>query len=265
MLVLSIDPILTSFGNFVLTWHGLFFASGAGVIYIWAVHSSKSQGFSRTLLSEFAVWCIIAIFLFARLVWVFSNIDKFRDVPLDVIRIDYGGISASGGIFGIVLAVLFFTQFKKLSFPKFLDLIISATPPGALIGRIGCLIQGDIHGVQSSQNWGLVYLHPASSIPTDLLGKPTIPIIPLMMLCMSGIWAILSFLKRKKLKPGSLFTAFLILYGFKRLVLGFWQAGEIVMGGMKTFQITGLFLLFAGFIWWGWLVIRKTSKAHAVL
>lgn len=263
MFVLSIDPILVRHGNFILTWHGLLMACGGLVMYISAVRVGAFQGFSRIILSKLAVWCVIGAFIGARLVWVFSNINSYRNAPLEVIYLNHGGMASSGGILGIILTTLYLARRNQLSFQNLMDVIVTSIPLGALIGRIGCLIQGDIHGVQNSQPWGLVYLHPATSIPIDLLGRPIFPVVPLMMLGMLGIWAVLSFLRRKNLNPGSLCAAFLMLYGLIRLLIGIWQEGNVVIAGMKAFQITGIFLFCGGLAWW--LVSQRGAKPRSLL
>lgn len=249
MLTVAIDPNLVNLSNFTLSWHGLLQACGIGLVYLRFIAIGNQKNYPRELLIEVGFWCFLSGLIFARLFGVLDSLPTYINNPFEFFKIQQGGLTVTGGIFGALLAVYIFTKRNDLTYGVFMDILAIAAPPGYFIGRLGCLIQGDSWGVPTKTPFGMIYLHPDTDVPASFLGVPTVPISILLLVGILLIWAVLIYIDRKPHPPGRVCAIFLCLYGLERWFLGFWQGGESYWAGMHVFQIVGASLALGGLLW----------------
>ncbi len=136
-----------------------------------------------------------------------------------------GGLGWYGALIGGTLAVAVYSRIAKFSLGKFADAVAPGLFLGLAIGRIGCTLNGDSPGAETTLPWGLAYTNPAALVPADLLGVPTHPApvyeilwIMVMLLVLWRLW--------KRLSPdGSLFLVSLVLYAVGRFIVS-WSQGR---------------------------------------
>lgn len=103
----------------------------------------------------------------ARLAYVVAHLEVFSARPLDVVRLDQGGLVFYGGLAGGALAVLAYARLRRIDLPALGDTASVALPLGAAIGRVGCFLNGCCRGVATDAAWGVRFpgaveaVHPA--------------------------------------------------------------------------------------------------------
>jgi phosphatidylglycerol:prolipoprotein diacylglycerol transferase len=235
------DPVLLQVGPFVLTWHGLFLATGVALGAWVFLHQRRRQDIAPGHLTEMVLWTVLAGYVGARLLQVFLyDWDAYADQPLRILAVHEGGLAIYGGLIGGALAVAIYARLKKLPFWRLADAVAVAIPLGLIVGRVGCTIAGDVVGTPTHSAWGLVYTHPGSSVPRHLLGVPTFPAPIIMMLGNMGLFSLLLAARKRLQQPGDLFLTFLIAYSAGRFLINFWQVEPSLLLGLHPTQLTAL-------------------------
>lgn len=241
MVQIGVDPVLFRLGSFTLTWHGLFLAAGVTLgAWVFFLQTSRRQ-IARGRFSEMVLWTVVVGYAGARLLQVFLyDWDAYAAQPLSILAVHEGGLAVYGGLIGGALAVAGYARWKRLPFWKLADAVAVGLPLGLIVGRVGCTIAGDVYGVPTHGDWGLVYTHPDCSVPLHLLGVPTFPAPVAMMLGNAGLFVLLLVAQRRVQRPGVLFLAFLLAYSAGRFMLSFWQVEPELVLGFHPTQVTAL-------------------------
>ena len=103
-------------------------------------------------------YLILGVIIGGRLGYVlFYNFSYYLQNPLDIIRVWDGGMAFHGGFVGVVLVVIFYTQYNGIPLLSAADLIAIATPPGLMFGRIANFINAELWGRPTEAPWGVVF------------------------------------------------------------------------------------------------------------
>jgi phosphatidylglycerol:prolipoprotein diacylglycerol transferase len=113
---IGIDPEIGHFGGLVLTWHGVFVAIGIAVGVWVAVRMAARVGFIEDDSYTIAMVGVVAGIIGARVLFVAENHSLFAGKPLDVFRINEGGISIYGALIGGVLGAILYNQLGLMVF-----------------------------------------------------------------------------------------------------------------------------------------------------
>ena len=182
--------------------------------------------------SHLAVWDMAFLSTFAGIIGarvfdILDNADRFVADPLSMI-LTRTGFSIYGGLcFGILAGVIFV---KRRSIPviPMLDATAPSIMLGYGIGRLGCQISGDGDwGIAANMNlkpewlpdwlWSQTY---DGNIAGVVIATPGVYPTPLYenAMALSMAW-ILWTLRFHKHRPGYLFSLFLLLAGFERILI----------------------------------------------
>ncbi len=88
---------------------------------------------------------------------LFYNLSAFLADPLMFFRLNEGGMSAHGGIFGVALYSLWFARRHKVSWLNLGDNIVVVTPLGLFFGRIANFINGELYGRVATVPWAVQF------------------------------------------------------------------------------------------------------------
>ena len=117
---------------------------------VWlGVWFGRRAGFTEDDAYTAALIAVPAGIIGARALFVAENWDLFSDDWLDIFRINEGGISLYGSLVFGVAAALAYGFWKRLPILKGLDAASFGMILGQGIGRIGCLVAGDIFAKSS--------------------------------------------------------------------------------------------------------------------
>lgn len=195
---MNIDPVIFQLGPLVFRWYGLFMAITVAVAFYYARRDGLKLGFNEDVLYNTAFFGVLGGVVGARAVYVATNWAAYAASPLDIFRIDQGGLSFHGAIIGGVLAAAWYLRRKRYSVWLFLDLTVPGVAFGVFLVRIANLINGEVLG-RFNEIW--FDRHPA-----QLVGSA----IGLVLL------AIHNRLARKRPPAGYLFGSFVMYYSLLR-------------------------------------------------
>jgi len=116
-----------------------------------------SRDFTRDpqLITNAALYSLIAGVAGARLFYVFHHLGNFRYDPLGVFKIWQGGLELLGGVILAVLVIFFFLVYHKLPIRRYLDALAVGLMLALAFGRIGCFLNGCCYGKPTDLPWGV--------------------------------------------------------------------------------------------------------------
>ncbi len=145
--------------------------------------------------------------------------EEFLADPAMVFRVWQGGMASHGGFLGVILAAIWFSQTRKVSFLKVGDLLCAMAPAGILFGRLANFVNAELVGRSSQVAWAVIFPHegPEPRHPSQLyeaLGEGLLPLL----------WVLWRF--PQKLSPGRLAGEFLLIYSAARFASEFFRLPE---------------------------------------
>jgi len=159
--------------------------------------------------------------------------------------------------------VSLYTPFKHIPLGLLTDTLVPALLVAQIIGRIGCIINGDAYGGATTLPWGFIYTHPDALIPHYLVGVPTHPYPVYEM-----IWNVLVLLlvlrfRNKISQNGLLFLSYLSFYSIGRFIFSFVRQEIDTLWGLQQAQVLAIAMLITSGIAIYYL-LRK-SRHNAIL
>ena len=236
MITISIDPV--AFLN--IRWYGIFIALAIIWIILWLVWQVRGGAhLSYETIFTAALVGIPSGIVLARLLHVIDLWDYYIQNPREIIG--GSGLTAYGAVLGAALGIWIYSKFSKLQFGYFADLVAPAVIVAqAVIGRVGCTINGCCYGVKTSLPWGIVYTHPDSLGPLGVAVHPTQVYELIFGLIVFGILLKL----RGRFKPdGSLFLIYLGLYSVWRIGIDFLREGTPFLFSLHQAQVIAIIVL----------------------
>ena len=233
---INIDPTITEFGPFQLTWHGVFTAIGiAAGVYV-GVLLGRKEGFTEDDGYGIALVGVPAGIVGARALWAIENreqIDSFGEL----FRINEGGITVMGAIIGGIIGAVIYGIIRRMPITRGLDAAIFGALLGMAIGRIGDIINGEHWGTLTSLPWGVVYTHVDSpgfpySFDSSLNPTPRHPAVAYELFGDMIILGILWFVFQRvwKHRPGVTFFLGVTLYSAMRFGLSYLRIDSCASG-----------------------------------
>ncbi len=221
-------------------WYGVLTAVGflAAVVH-WTL-LGRREGRPQGLGSELGIWVMVGGILGGRVLYVLTNLSEYAN-PLEMLRIDKGGLVWYGGFIGGVLAIVLLARLRKERFPPFADFVITGVPLGHAFGRFGCFMNGCCYGQPSEVPWAIaingVPCHPA---PLYAVG------------CNLLIFAaMLFYYHRPNRRPGTVVALYLILYPLTRFSLqGIRGDYPDLWLGLDAAQLISIGLMSIGALLW---------------
>lgn len=241
-----IDPVIFSFKlfnfNVELTWYGVIVMTGV-LIGAWiAEREIRRRGESSETLIDAMVWAVIVGILGARLWFVVNSTlggnQTYIQDPWAIIRPPIAGLHFFGGLLfgGIALAI--FLKRNGYDTWLFLDAIAPAALLGQAFGRLGNFINQELYGPPTQLPWGISIdaAHRLPQFPTSLYPVETTrfhPTFAYEMILNVLIVLFLLWLSRRyedELKPGAIFSAWLLLAGLSRTFIEFFRPDQARIG-----------------------------------
>lgn len=121
---------------------------------LWGGTAPMAPGKAEELLT----WVIFGVILGGRLGFVlFYEPAFYLANPLQILRIDEGGMSFHGGFIGVVVAAWIFCRRNGIAPLRLADALAIATPVGLGLGRIANFINAELWGRPTDLPWGVIF------------------------------------------------------------------------------------------------------------
>jgi phosphatidylglycerol:prolipoprotein diacylglycerol transferase len=258
--MINYTPIheLVHIGSFhVYSW-GFMLVLGFIIAGLLFFRQANKKRLSHEYILNVLLMLLLGTIIGGRLFYVLEHFSYYSSHLLDILAFGQGGETSYGGILlGLVFLWLYnkFSKYKgKLSFSELLDLIAPYVVLGACISRIGCFLNWDDFGIQSTLPWAIQTIGDVARHPTQLYESFYLLIIFSVLLVFrkikenpSGEQTRFKMLLEKK---GSLFLIFVLFYSFLRFFNDFLRVYDNYFLGLALSQwicialfISGIFIL----------------------
>ncbi|MCB9665991.1 MAG: prolipoprotein diacylglyceryl transferase [Alphaproteobacteria bacterium] len=231
-------------------------ALGLSLGVVTLAREGRREGLASRALFDTALIVVPASGLGARLFLVFADPARFLADPWLLLS-PSGGFVFHGALIVGMLAVLGLGRLRGLDPWRVGDVYAPSVAMGQVFARLGCLGAGCCHGRPADWPlgvdvpWAVTYLQHGR-LPEPLLAVPLHPSPIYESWMMIGLFAGLSWLRRRQRYPGQALVAFLGWYGVGRFVLeafrgdagrGMWLGGWMSSGQVTSVVLVGTALL----------------------
>ncbi|MEQ8198211.1 MAG: prolipoprotein diacylglyceryl transferase [Clostridiaceae bacterium] len=237
---------LFSIGSFHIYFFGLMIAVGiiAGIFF--SCWMARRKGINEEIIFDTSIFTVISGIVGARIFYVlFYDPTYYFANPLEIFKIDEGGLSVHGGIFFAVVGGYIYSAKVKIPFLKLADILVVGVSLAQGIGRIGCDVFGKV--MEKVMPWGIriegSVLHPAQMYEfiLDYL-----------------LFVILWRKSEKQKYQGQILITYIIGFSIIRGVVELFRNNPTVYGSFSISHLLSSLFVIAGIIMY--LYLRKNMK-----
>jgi phosphatidylglycerol:prolipoprotein diacylglycerol transferase len=249
-IVWFMDPICFHVCTRPVYWYGVMMALAflAGIGH-WQALGRRTGQRDVAFASDLAFWLMVGGIVGARLAYVGANFDYFIAAPMEIIRVDQGGLIFYGGFIGAVLAFIVFARSRREKVLELADFAITALPLGHALGRVGCFLNGCCQGC---------VVKTPSLLSANLNRYPVQLYEAAFNLVVYAVLTIV-YLRRRGQCHGQVLATYLILYPAGRFLLEFLRGDERLRWGFfSAAQCLSLALMALGMGLW--IVVQRQHE-----
>jgi len=202
-----------------------------------------------------------------RLLFAITDWQEFSHNWVEVFYPWVGGLTALGGILGVLATIPFYLKYHKIKLLPVLDLAALHAPIIQAIARFGCLLAGCCYGAPCSLPWAITFTNPNTPAPIGIGLHPT----QIYTAVASGIIFIILYWLSKQtfLKRGQVLFLYLMLENLSRFSIDFWRGDREALRTLgcsclsiqvSTVQVLALVCLVGSVIGFIWVSMRRADK-----
>lgn len=257
----NINPALFELGPLQVRYYGIFYALGFVITYFMLPYLARIKGIklSKDDAADFLLYMVVGVIAGARLAYVvFYNLFYYLQNPFEIIALWHGGLSFHGGLFGALIGGYLFCRKKKIDFYDIADIAVIPAALALAFGRIGNFINAELYGRITDVSWCVDYSKNkfVSNLPNGCRHPSQI----YESLKNFFIFAVLWFIKDKKLPKGFMFWTFVTLYGLLRTIMEFFREPDEQIGFIFHSFTMGQLLSFPLFLLGAYMLFSLNKK-----
>jgi len=156
--VWDVSPVMLTLGPIQIRYYGLLFAlMMIGGYYIWQWQMLRG-GHTRSEAEGFFLWGSVAVIVGSRLGQVlFYDPERYLANPIKILYVWRGGQASHGATLGLLLVLVLYARHLELSKLEVLDRFSMSAALGALMVRIGNIMNSEIVGRVSDVPWAVKF------------------------------------------------------------------------------------------------------------
>jgi phosphatidylglycerol:prolipoprotein diacylglycerol transferase len=259
---IDIDPVIVHIGPFALRWYSLMIMVGV-MVGVWlSARFGEKRGISADDTYSAAFWIVGGGILGARLAHVIDRWDYYAASPLKILAVYEGGLAIWGGVLAGGFAGWAYARRYGISFWPFADSVSHGALLGQAIGRIGCIVNGDVAGKPTNGDWGFVYTNPNALLPkAEYFNTATHPYPVYEMGLDLVLFGLLFLVWRSVRWDGAVFLVYCAGYAAIRFFLTFAREEAQFLFGLQQAQVLSLLVVVvAAYLY---LYLRSRAPAHS--
>lgn len=243
-------PILVKLGPFTIHTYGFFVAVGFLVGVSIMQRLGKKDGIDPQRMVDLAVWSLLAGFLGARLLFVWTRWSSFMAEPLEIFKVWEGGLVFFGGLITGIPFVAYYVRKHRLPLWKVTDIFFIAIPIAHAFGRLGCLSAGCCYGKPTESSFGVVL--NSDLVDVHLRGIPLHPTQLYEAFALVVLFFGLRWVYAHKKFDGQVTVTYLMAYPIIRSIVEVFRGdlirGFVIDGILSTSQFISILFFIGGLV-----------------
>ena len=135
-------------------------------------HLSRDITPDPHLITNAALYSLIAGVAGARLFYVAHHFDQFRASLISVFAIWQGGLELLGGVILAIVVIFFYLWYHKLPIRHYLDILAVGLTLALAFGRIGCFLNGCCFGKPTELPWAVRFPYGSFAYKSQIYWNP---------------------------------------------------------------------------------------------
>lgn len=246
----SIDPVAFTIFGWPIRWYAIFITSALIICLIAATFEAKRRGINSDIVLEIFIWCVPIAVIMARIVYVLAhpksyfpidNIDDFYEL----FRINHGGLTIIGAIFGAVIGGVIVSRIRKINLLEMMDFGMPYLLLGQALGRWGNYINQEAYGHIVKSDF---FRRFPLGVFIDMDNQWHYATFFYEMILNIIGFVILYSVSRKTKKRGLAAILYFVWYGIVRGLMEFIREDAVISNGIYVTQLGGFVVAAIGIV-----------------